>query len=221
MLLAVGYPAVTANVSNTVGLVLGNVSAVWGYRRELVGQGRRCLVLGSGTAVGAAAGGALLLILPEDVFEAVVPVLILFACALMVLRPTPRLSRGSLSHHRIGALLVVAFLVGIYGGYFGAAQGVILLAALRLLIPDRLQRLNGLKNVLVGIANGVAAIQFMLIAESPGPRPAWSRSARSPARRSAPPMAGASPTNGCAGRWWRSASRSRSSCWRLERAAQR
>jgi len=165
VLLAVGYPAVTANVSNTVGLVLGNVSAVWGYRRELVGQGRRCLVLGSGTAVGAAAGGALLLILPEDVFEAVVPVLILFACALMVLRPTPRLSRGSLSHHRIGALLVVAFLVGIYGGYFGAAQGVILLAALRLLIPDRLQRLNGLKNVLVGIANGVAAIQFMLIAD--------------------------------------------------------
>ncbi len=165
VLLAVGYAPVVANVSNCVGLVLGNVSAAWGYRRELVGQRNRCLLAGAGTALGALAGGALLLLLPEGVFEAVVPLLILLACGLMVTRPSPTLSHGSLSHHRKIALVAIAFGVGIYGGYFGAAQGVILLAALRLLIPDSLQRLNGLKNVLVGIANGVAAVLFILFAD--------------------------------------------------------
>jgi uncharacterized protein len=164
VLLAVGYAPVTANVSNSIGLVFGNVSAVWGYRRELEGQRERITFGGTGTALGAITGGVLLLTLPEGVFEAVVPVLILLACALMVLRPKPGLSHGSLSHHRKFALLAVGFAVGVYGGYFGAAQGVILLAALRFLIPDKLQRLNGLKNVMVGIANGVAALLFMIVA---------------------------------------------------------
>jgi uncharacterized membrane protein YfcA len=164
VLLAVGLPSVTANVSNSIGLAFGNLSAVWGYRRELEGQRRRALLGGAGTAVGAIAGGALLLTLPEGVFEAVVPVLILLACALMVARPKPKLSHGSLSHHRKFALVGTGFAVGVYGGYFGAAQGVILLAALRFLIPDGLQRLNGLKNVMVGIANGVAAILFVIVA---------------------------------------------------------
>jgi hypothetical protein len=164
VLLAVGYAPVTANVSNSVGLVFGNVSAVWGYRRELEGQRERALFGGAGTALGAITGGVLLLTLPEGVFEAVVPVLILLACALMVARPKPKLSHGSLSHHRKVALAAIGFAVGVYGGYFGAAQGVILLAALRFLIPDHLQRLNGLKNVMVGIANGVAAILFVIVA---------------------------------------------------------
>ncbi|HVW45655.1 MAG TPA: sulfite exporter TauE/SafE family protein [Solirubrobacterales bacterium] len=164
VLLAVGYAPVTANVSNSVGLVFGNVSAVWGYRRELEGQRERALIGGAGTALGAIAGGVLLLTLPEGVFEAVVPLLILLACALMVARPKPKLSHGSLSHHRKLALAAIGFAVGVYGGYFGAAQGVILLAALRFLVPDRLQRLNGLKNVMVGIANGVAAVLFMIVA---------------------------------------------------------
>ena len=164
VLLAVGFSPVTANVSNSVGLVFGNISAAWGYRKELAGQRRRCLVVGAGTTLGAIAGGVLLLTLPEGVFEAVVPLLILLACGLMVLRPTPSLSHGSLSRHRMVALVAVGFAVGVYGGYFGAAQGVILLAALRFLIPDSLQRLNGLKNVLVGIANGVAAILFVIVA---------------------------------------------------------
>ena len=164
MLLAVGYTPVTANVSNSIGLVFGNVSAVWGYRRELVGQRERMTLGGTGTALGAIAGGVLLLTLPESVFEDVVPVLILIACALMVMRPKPRLSYGSLSHHRKVALVATGFAVGIYGGYFGAAQGVILLAAMRFLIPDGLQRLNGLKNVMVGIANGVAAVLFVIFA---------------------------------------------------------
>jgi uncharacterized membrane protein YfcA len=100
LLLAVGYAPVTANVSNSVGLVFGNVSAVWGYRRELEGQRERAALGGAGTALGAIAGGVLLLTLPEGVFETVVPVLILLACALMVLRPQPRLSHGSLGRHR-------------------------------------------------------------------------------------------------------------------------
>jgi hypothetical protein len=164
VLLAVGFAPVTANVSNSVGLVFGNVSAAWGYRRELEGQRQRALLGGSGTAVGAVTGGVLLLTLPEGVFEAVVPVLILLACALMVLRPKPKLGHGAMSHHRKVALVAVGFGVGVYGGYFGAAQGVILLAAMRFLIPDSLQRLNGLKNVMVGVANGVAAILFIIVA---------------------------------------------------------
>jgi uncharacterized membrane protein YfcA len=164
VLLAIGFSPVTANVSNSVGLVFGNISAAWGYRRELEGQRARCLLGGAGTMLGAIGGGVLLLTLPEGVFETVVPVLILLACALMILRPAPSLSHGSLSRHRQGVLFAVGAAVGVYGGYFGAAQGVILLAALRFLIPDRLQRLNGLKNVMVGIANGVAAILFVLVA---------------------------------------------------------
>jgi uncharacterized protein len=164
VLLAVGLPAVTANVSNTIGLVTGNCSAVWGYRRELSGQSRRVLLLGAGTAAGAAGGAALLLVLPAQVFKAVVPVLILVACVLMATRPNPKLTSRAPTTGGWAALVAMTFTVGIYGGYFGAAQGVILLACLRLLLADRLQRLNGLKNVLVGIANGVAAIAFVIFA---------------------------------------------------------
>ena len=164
VLLAVGYSSVTANVSNSVGLAFGNVSAAWGYREELVGQRERAVLGGIGTAFGAITGAVLLLTLPEGVFEAVVPLLILLACALMIVRPKPKLGRGAMSRHRKLGLLAIGYAVGVYGGYFGAAQGVILLAALRFLIPDDLQRLNGLKNVMVGIANGVAAILFVIVA---------------------------------------------------------
>ena len=164
VLLAVGFSSVTANVSNSVGLVFGNISAAWGYREELVGQLERAMLGGIGTALGALTGGILLLTLPEGVFETVVPVLILFACVLMILRPKPKLSHGELSHHRKIGLLAIGYAVGVYGGYFGAAQGVILIGALRFLIPDSLQRLNGLKNVMVGVANGVAALLFMIVA---------------------------------------------------------
>ena len=164
VLLAVGFSSVTANVSNSVGLVFGNISAAWGYREELKGQRQRAILGGIGTGLGALTGGILLLTLPEGVFETVVPLLILLACGLMILRPKPKLSHGAMSHHRKIALLGIGYAVGVYGGYFGAAQGVILLAALRFLIPDDLQRLNGLKNVMVGIANGVAAILFIFVA---------------------------------------------------------
>ena len=163
-LLAVGFPPVVANVSNTVGLVFGSISGAWGYRRELRGQLRRTLTLGAGSAVGALVGGILLLALPSSVFDAVIPLLILLAVALMAFKPTP-----TGEHEPARAHLVPAtggtFLTGIYGGYFGAAQGVILLAMLRLAFGDDLQRLNAIKNVLAGIANGVAAVLFIAVAD--------------------------------------------------------
>jgi uncharacterized protein len=160
-LLAVGYPPVTANVSNTVGLVFGSISGAWGYRRELRGQLRRVLMLGAGSAVGALVGGILLLSLPESVFDAVVPLLILLAVALMAFKPTPK--AADREHTAPGT--VGTFFTGIYGGYFGAAQGVILLAVLRLAFDDDLQRLNAIKNVLTGIANGVAAVLFIAVGQ--------------------------------------------------------
>jgi uncharacterized membrane protein YfcA len=160
-LVALGYAPVVANVSNTIGLVPGSVSGAIGYRRELRGQWRRAGVLAIGSAIGAAIGGVLLLQLPSSVFDAVVPALILFACALMALRPTP--SHGAARNH-LALGVVATLLTGIYGGYFGAAQGIILLAALRLCFEDDLQTLNGIKNVLAGVANGVAAIYFIAVA---------------------------------------------------------
>jgi uncharacterized protein len=166
-LVALGYPSVTANVSNTVGLVPGGVSGVIGYRRELEGQWRRAGTLAIGTTVGAVIGGVLLLRLPSSVFDKVVPVLILLACVLMAVRPSP--SVDAAGRNKIGLGMLGALFTGIYGGYFGAAQGIILLAVLRLCFDDDLQRLNGVKNVLAGLANAVAAIYFIAFA----PHIAW------------------------------------------------
>ena len=151
-------------MSNTVGLVFGSISGAWGYRRELRGQLRRVLTLGAGSAVGALVGGILLLALPDSVFDAVVPLLILLAVALMAFKPTPK-GEHEPSRDHIVAGTGGTFLSGIYGGYFGAAQGVILLAVLRLAFDDHLQRLNAVKNVLAGIANGVAAVLFIAVAD--------------------------------------------------------
>ena len=122
-LLAVGYPSVVANVSNSVGLVPGSISGAIGYRRELRGQWRRTGLLAIGTTAGALLGGILLLKLPSSVFDAVVPALILLACLLMAIKRTP--SQTAQQDH-MGAGSASSFFTGIYGGYFGAAQGVIL-----------------------------------------------------------------------------------------------
>lgn len=168
-LLALGYAPVVANVSNTVGLVTGSISGAIGYRRELEGQGRRIRVLGVASATGGLTGGILLLVLPGSVFRSVVPVLILVACVLVALQP--RLTRrvaarrdGPARPHGGPLLFVTVFATGIYGGYFGAAQGVILIALLGIFVDDGLQRLNALKNVLAALVNGVAAVLFILFA---------------------------------------------------------
>jgi uncharacterized protein len=160
-LLALGYPPVAANCSNTVGLVFGGVSGVVGYRKELEGQRRRAVTLACGTAVGALLGGTLLLVLPPGVFKTVVPALILLACALMAIPRTPDVHAD---HERTGWGTGASFGTGIYGGYFGAAQGIILMSLLRFCFPDDLQRLNALKNVLAATANGVAAVLFIFVA---------------------------------------------------------
>jgi uncharacterized membrane protein YfcA len=168
-LLAVGFAPVTANVSNNIGMVPGAMSGAFGYRRELRGQGRRARTLAIGSGLGGLVGGVLLLTLPADVFDAIVPALVLGACVLMAFQP--RLSawvaqRRAVDARDVGpAALASVFLAGIYGGYFGAAQGIILLAALGVLVPDDLVRTNALKNVLAGTVNGCAALLFVVFAD--------------------------------------------------------
>ena len=169
-LLLLGYPPLVANVSNTVGLVPGAVSGAIGYRRELVGQRKRAVPLVIASLLGGLTGGIVLLVLPATAFERIVPILILFACALVALQPrlsraiaTRRIVAGG-SHGDVGWVLFAGvYLTGIYGGYFGAAQGVILIALLAILVADELQRLNGLKIVLASFVNGIAAILFILV----------------------------------------------------------
>jgi uncharacterized membrane protein YfcA len=166
-LLAVGYSPLVANVSNTVGLVPGVAGGVWGYRAELRGQRLRLLRLGSASLLGGITGGILLLAKPSA-FRGIVPFLVIAAALLMGVQPllTRKLKerQGEGAGPRESRLLMwpVAYLTGIYGGYFGAAQGVILLAGMGLLIEDDLQRLNATKNVLAGLVNAVAAVLFIL-----------------------------------------------------------
>lgn len=163
-LLALGYSPLVANVSNTVGLVFGGISGAVGYRRELAGQRRRALELGACSLVGGLGGAALLLALPPAVFKLVVPALILLAVVLLLLQPC--LARMRASIHPTGprrvALPASIAATAVYGGYFGAAQGVMLMAALGVFVDDSLQRLTGLKNVLVSVANGAAAVVFIV-----------------------------------------------------------
>jgi uncharacterized membrane protein YfcA len=169
VLLAVGFPPVVANVSNTVGLVPGSASGAYGYRRELSGQRERILRLGVGSLLGGLTGGILLLVLPERAFKTIVPALIALACVLVLVQPaiTRRLAERRAHTPSHGGPLVLAgvYLAGIYGGYFGAAQGVLLIAVLGLGLNEDLQRINAAKNLLAGLVNLVAAVLFILVAE--------------------------------------------------------
>jgi uncharacterized membrane protein YfcA len=169
-LLAFGVPPVTANVSNTIGLVPGVASGVVGYRRELRGQRARAIRLGTASVSGGIVGAILLLWLPAGAFSAIVPALILVGLLLVVLQP--RISAWVDARHEgargeLGPWWVwpTVFGTGVYGGYFGAAQGVILMGLLGIGIADSLQRLNGLKNVLAGLVNGVAGLIFLVVAD--------------------------------------------------------
>jgi uncharacterized membrane protein YfcA len=168
VLLAFGYAPVTANVSNTIGLVLGNVSGAVGYRRELVGQRGRALRLGAMSLAGGVTGAVLLLVLSAAAFTAIVPAFIALALVLTVLQPrlARMLARREIDLERRGALLLpgAVYLTGVYGGYFGAAQGILLLGILGAALAQDLQRTNALKNVLVGLVNGVAAVYFAFAA---------------------------------------------------------
>ncbi len=165
-LLAFGYAPVLANVTNTIGLVPGSLSGAIGYRKELGGQRRRMVRLGLAATAGGLTGALLLLVLPAAAFQRIVPILILGSVVLIAIGP--RLSRamgdrrGAGQEHTV-PLVITLYLTGIYGGYFGAGQGVIMMALLSVFLPDDLQRLNALKNVLAVLINGVAAILFILL----------------------------------------------------------
>jgi uncharacterized membrane protein YfcA len=172
-LLAFGYAPVLANVSNNIGLVPGVASGVVGYRAELTGQRRRILRLGTASLGGGLVGAILLLTLPQSAFKAIVPVLIGVAVVMVIIQP--RLAAWVAARHgaasaapdateAIGGpvLWVLVFLAGIYGGYFGAAQGVLLIGMLGIALGDTLQRINAVKNVLAGLVNGLAAIVFII-----------------------------------------------------------
>jgi uncharacterized membrane protein YfcA len=166
VLLSVGLAPVSANVSNTLGLAPGSFVGAWGYRRELAGQRQRAIQLGTASLLGGVIGAVLLLSLPAGAFKAIVPVLIVLALLLVVLGP--RISgwladSPHTAQTRVTPLLwTVTLGAGVYGGYFGAAQGVLLMGFLGLLLAESLQRQNALKNVLAGLVNAVAAVVFVI-----------------------------------------------------------
>ncbi len=171
-LLAFGIPPITANVSNNVGLVPGNVSSVLGYRAELAGQRDRLLRLGAASLVGGLVGALLLLRLPSSAFDAIVPALIGLGVLLVVIGPAVQRrvaaraeTRGGVPDHGVWWVWPAVLLTGVYGGYFGAAQGVLLMAVLGIGVADTLQRHNATKNMLALVVNGVAATVFLLVAE--------------------------------------------------------
>jgi uncharacterized protein len=172
VLLATGLPPVTASVSNTLGLVPGNVSGAVGYRRELAGQRGLVLRLLPASALGALTGAVLLLTLPAAAFEAVVPVLVGLAVVLVAVQPL--LTRRLAARHaepgttprgwRLAGLVAGAYATGSYGGYFAASQGVLQVGVFGLLLAEPLQRLNALKNVLSAAVNAVAAVAYVVVA---------------------------------------------------------
>lgn len=173
VLLAVGLPPVTATISNSLGLVAGNLTGAIGYRRELRGQRHLLLRLLPASVLGALTGAFLLLHLPPGSFEAIVPVLIGLAVVLVAVQPAlqraltrrrpderrPRIGRG-----RMAALFAGAYATGTYGGYFAASQGVLQIGIFGLIVSESLQRLNALKNVLTTAVNGVAAAAYVVVA---------------------------------------------------------
>ncbi|MFC5746437.1 sulfite exporter TauE/SafE family protein [Actinomadura rugatobispora] len=173
VLLATGMPPVTATVSNALGLIPGSISGAIGYRRELAGQRRRVLRLGAASLLGGVTGAALLLVLPASVFEAVVPVLVGLALVLVVLQPRiagrlreRRERSGAVARPDGGPLLFTGLaLASVYGGYFAAAQGIIYMSLMGILLDEDMQRLNAVKNVFVALVNAVAAAFFLFAAE--------------------------------------------------------
>ncbi len=167
MLLALGVPPVTANVSNNVGLVPGGVSGAIAWRHELTGQGRRLASLATASALGALVGAILLLALPAEAFATVVPVLIAGSLLLVVFqrRITRRSQSAGPGEGDAWWLWPAVCLAAVYGGYFGAAQGIMLIGLLGIAAHGSLHQHNAIKNVLSALVNSVAAVVFVLVAE--------------------------------------------------------
>jgi len=170
-LLLFGYPPLTANVSNNIGMVAGGISGVYGYRRELKPNRTMLLRLAPASIAGGLVGAILLLVLPDDSFKAIVPVLIAIGLVMVVVGPA--VQRRTAARQREGSggliarILLISgiFVLGVYGGYFGAAQGILLIGLMGMLLSDGIQRLTAIKNVLATLVNAVAAVVFVIVAE--------------------------------------------------------
>ena len=177
-LLACGFPPLLANVSNGLGLVPGGVASVWGYRRELTDQWRRLLTMGSMAVLGGIAGAVLLLALPPKSFQVIVPILLAVAIVLVAVQPWIQRRLAARKAARVEgtgtgkdpgvrpAAMTAVGLISVYGGYFGGAQGILMVGALGSLMTEPLQRINALKNGLVTTVNMVAAVAFLVMAPS-------------------------------------------------------
>lgn len=170
-LTAVGVPALNANVTNTVALTPGYFGGALGQRRDLRGQRRRVLAVALPAVAGGAVGAGLLLRTGPALFDALVPWLILVATVLLALEPRVkgdvrrRLSGATTGHENLAVVALVAFAGSVYGGYFGAGLGIVMLALFSLVLPDSLARVNALKQVLSLLANGVAAVLFAFVGQ--------------------------------------------------------
>lgn len=169
-LLAFGVPAVPANIANSAGLAIGNIAGVLGYRDQLVGQWRRILPLIVATVIGAVGGAVALLMLPASVFTFVAPALIIIGCLLVLVQPimnrrrgAPVAAEGRASPLRWRIATALMTLTGAYGGYFGAAQGVIIVGVLDVMLDEDLQRVNAIKNVLQTVAGWTASLIFIFV----------------------------------------------------------
>jgi len=174
-LVALGLAPVTATMSNAVGMLGGGVTGTWGYRTELAGQWHRLRWQIPALVSGAAIGAFLLLHLPEKVFLRIVPALLVLALILVILGPRIQAyarrraeaagrSVDHISPRRMAALSIGTFLIGIYGGYFTAAQGILLVGLMGALLPEDLQRMNAAKNLMSLLINVVAAASYILVA---------------------------------------------------------
>ena len=163
-----GVPAIAANATNAVALWPGSLGSAWAYRREMRGVDRRVYALVIPSLVGGMAGAILLYRTPTDVFDRLVPILILFAtCLFMAQEPLQRRFKLTASHTPshpgfwLSWAMLFQLLVGLYGGYFGAGIGILMLAALGLMGHTDIHEMNGVKNLLALCINGIAAAYFI------------------------------------------------------------
>jgi uncharacterized protein len=166
-LLATGMGSVRANATNTLGMWPGSVSSVLAYRAHIAAERHRAIVLAVPSLIGGLAGSVLLLSTPESAFRAVVPWLILFACALLALQTqvakwVAKAATGEARRVPI-SLWIAQLLISVYGGYFGAGIGILMLAAMAIFIPSGLQAANGLKVLFASLINGISAVYFVVV----------------------------------------------------------
>lgn len=164
-LLLTGMPSVEANATNTLANLPGTLSAAWAYRRYIAEERRRAVLLSIPSVLGGLAGSVLLLNTPQRAFDAVVPWLILFACGLLALQTrVARLVARAVpasDAHVPWTLHLAQFVIAVYGGYFGAGIGILMLASMAIFLPDTIQHANGLKVLLASVLNAMAAVYFL------------------------------------------------------------